>query len=222
MARREALLLLPWVSNTASLQEIEAALIASGRKNRLALEDRDYDSYGVEMNRIISQRPHGRSPSIGQKTAKQKNGFVDDNVAKAFVAALAASFLAPPGCPKTAKSGGVNFTWTKAGNEHEFAKLAETLDAVVLAFEPGRENEGPVNIAVYERRGGEVKCWPNCSPWCMADGSNFMLVSDDCEAGLLFAVSSLVTVYDVPHDYFGAHVEIALRVLRQTASQIQM
>lgn len=65
MARREALLRLPHLAKNASLQEIDEALLASGRNNRLVVEDHDYDRYGAEMNRIISRRPHGRSRAVG-------------------------------------------------------------------------------------------------------------------------------------------------------------
>lgn len=66
MARREALFRLPHLAENASLQEIDEALLASGRNNRLVVEDRAYDRYGVEMNRIISQRPHGRSRTVAK------------------------------------------------------------------------------------------------------------------------------------------------------------
>ena len=90
MSRREALFRLPHLAKNASLQEIDKALLASGRMNRLVVEDSAYDRYGVEMNRIISRRPHGRSRDLGRTSETSSEGETDEALIDTFGAALAA------------------------------------------------------------------------------------------------------------------------------------
>lgn len=47
-----------------SLTDLEAALFSLTGEPLVALEDADFDAYGAEMNRMISPRPHGRSPIL--------------------------------------------------------------------------------------------------------------------------------------------------------------
>ena len=104
----------------------------------------------------------------------------------------------------------------EAGTKTAFASSAEEKDLLVLAFKPGREQYGPVNIAVYEKRDGEVKLWPRCQPWCQSDGSNFMIISEDGEAGFVFAPPSLLRVDGPSPKNLQEHVAIARMVLKRT------
>ena len=216
MARREALMLVPHMSRDASVQELEAALKATGRSKRLVLEDADYDDYGIRANRIISRRPHGRSPEIiSTDLHEEANGF-DERVAEKFLAALVALTLTSPRPSQPVSDRQVGHICTKVGNETTFARMAEESDLVVLGFEPGQERYGPVNIAVYEKRDGKVILWPRCSPWCGSDGSNFMIISDDCKAAFAFALPALLRIdYPAP-EHLQDHIEIARMVLKRT------
>lgn len=222
MARREALFRLPHLAKNASLQEIDEALLASGRTNRLVVEDRDYDRYGVEMNSIISQRPHGRSRNIGTAPATSSEAELDKAVTEPFSAALAVLMLARSDPMPPTNTRKVGFVCAKAGTEEHFENADLDSDLVVLAFEPGRESEGPVNIAVLEEHEGKKIFWSNCSPWCLPDGSGFMVVSNDDAQGFLFALPSLAPVQRIPRDDFDRRVEIARSYLRRTARQTEM
>lgn len=222
MARREALFRLPHLAKSASLQAIDEALLASGRNNRIVVEDRDYDRFGVEMNQIISRRPHGRSPAVGEAPTRRSEDVLDEAVIKTFNAALAALMHPRSDRMPLTNTRSVGFTWTKAGTEGKFAKAKVTSDLVILAFEPGRENEGPVNIAVLEEHNGRTFFWPRCSPWCLPDGSSFKVVSNDGARGFLFALSSLAPVQNIPREDFDRGVEMARRVLRQTARKTEV
>lgn len=222
MARREALFRLPHLAKSASLQAIDEALLASGRHNRIVVEDRDYDRFGVEMNQIISRRPHGRSPAVGERLTRRSEDVLDEAVIETFSAALAALMYPRSDCMLPTNTRDVGFTWTEVGTEEKFANAEVTIDLVVLAFEPGREKEGPVNIAVLEEHNGETVFWPRCSPWCFPDGSSFKVVSDDGARGFLFALPSLAPVQGASSEDFDRHVEMARRILRQTASQTEV
>lgn len=47
-----------------SLQDLEARRLAEHGCTLVVIEDDDFHAYGVEMNRIISGRPHGRSAAL--------------------------------------------------------------------------------------------------------------------------------------------------------------
>ena len=223
VARSEALMGLPLLDPAASVHQIEHELRIAGHGNPVVLEDCDYVQYCVEVNRIVSRRPHGRSPSIGCRPSKQhhENGELDSEVTNAFTGALAALISTSLGVGELTNSRTVGFVSIEAGQEDKFAKLEQSSDLVLMAFEPGRESDGPVNIAVYKQHDGEVQFWPRCSPWCKSDGSQFMLASDDREMCFVFANLHLTALGKVPADDFDGHIGVARRLLKQVASQTQ-
>lgn len=113
----------------------------------------------------------------------------------------------------------VLFTFAEAGKEtgFEWSACNQGMDVIVLAFEPGRERNGPTNIAVYEERNGKVTVWPNCSPWCLPDEGRYFIASDGLEAGFLYDLTSIVMVWGLPGEHYAKRVKTAQGVLRKTA-----
>lgn len=95
----------------------------------------------------------------------------------------------------------VMFTYAPPGWVSEEDLTANTsehdLDLIHLEFEPGREFEGPVNIALCENRNGTILTWPQCNLCTELDGRIVLLVPKDQDFGFAFDGVALVRVTDL-------------------------
>lgn len=110
---------------------------------------------------------------------------IDADTAANFLLALARMITIPPQPGSVPNPRAVTFSHALAGEEHGFeqASLDVGMDIICVAFEPGREQDGPVNIAICEEREGELTTWPNCSPWAFSNEGPFLLVADGEDVG---------------------------------------
>ena len=75
-------------------------------------------------------------------------------------------------------------------------------DVIAIAFRPGRESEGPTNIAVYERLNNKVRINPRCSPWYSPNPRLFIIASHEDETGYGYSDAHLVRFGPVPRNDF--------------------
>lgn len=107
-------------------------------------------------------------------------------------------------------------TYAVSGEEDSFEDASRTLgmDMVVMAFKPGREGDGPKNVAVYEERDGNLIGWVRCSPWAYSKQGPCLLLVDDRDFGFGYDGTSLVMHWDVPTDHRGERTEVGRQLLR--------
>jgi hypothetical protein len=108
------------------------------------------------------------------------------------------------------------FTYARAGEETRFEQDSRALgkDLVCLAFEPGREHEGPTNIAVYEERNGVLRARLNCSPYAFSKEGPCVLKVDGTDIGIACDGERLFVFKDMPTEDEDYHVEIGRALLR--------
>ena len=198
-SRTIALSRLPLIAPDASLEIIENELVVWGFAEQIVLEDVDFDQYGKEMNRIISQRPHGRSRSLdgGSGTEGKR---VDPKVAQEYVLALKSLIGQHDWAEGLPNPRRAVFTYGADEDLETLSSNAQTneYDTIVLFFEPGREDDGPTNIAIYEKRSGRLTCWPRCSVWGSWQQAGYLIASDDAKAGFIIKDGSIFMVWNVP------------------------
>lgn len=107
-------------------------------------------------------------------------------------------------------------TYAVAGTEGDFEADSRALgmDLVVLAFEPGRERDGPTNIAVYEEREGRLTAWRNCSAWAFSGTGPCLIMVNDGDVGFGYDGASLVVHWKVPTDRRQERVEAGRMILK--------
>ena len=222
-SRAIALSHLSGIPSDASLTKLEKELVAAGSEPQIVIEDGDYDDYGKEMNRIISQRPHGRSRSLDHAPDIESNGL-NKEIAQAYVVALNLLINDPEWATEgLANSRRVTFTYAPENNDKGFEWSAQNqgMDIVVLSFAPGNEEAGPTNIAVYEERDGKLTVWPECSVWGLAERSAYFIASNDGQAGFLVRQGTILLVWGIPADDLTERFkegEAKLKAVRQCIS----
>ena len=95
--------------------------------------------------------------------------------------------------------------------------LARERDVVAVAFRPGKEHEGPCNIAIYERLNNKIRVNPRCSPWFSAYPKMFMIASHEDETGYHYADTRLVRIGPVPREDFELRVSLGEAELLRAA-----
>jgi hypothetical protein len=95
----------------------------------------------------------------------------------------------------------VMFTYAPPGwvTEEDLSGLTaeQDIDLIHLEFEPDREFEGPVNIALCEDRNGTILTWPECHLWADRDQRLVLLVPKDQDFGFSFDGVALIRVTDL-------------------------
>lgn len=95
----------------------------------------------------------------------------------------------------------VVFTYAPAGwlTEEDLAGTTaeHDIDVIHLEFEPGREFEGPVNMALSEDRNGSILTWPECHLWADLDQRLILLVPKGQDFGFAFDGAALIRVTDL-------------------------
>ena len=96
------------------------------------------------------------------------------------------------------------FIVVPSGKELELHEEGYTRDRdlVALAFQPGREHEGPTNIAVYERLINKVRINTHCAPWFTPNPRHFILASNEDEIGYGYCDARLLRIGPVPREDF--------------------
>lgn len=198
-SRAIALSHLPDVPHDAPLGVLEAELIKAGFEAQVVVEDNDFYEYGKEMNRIISQRPHGRSQILDHDPDRGSMQTGLDFMLSTIIALTLMTREVPisDGLPNPRRAV---FMISYDDDDPEFAQKArsEGTDVIALIFTPGKEHEGPTNIAVYEERHGHLNVWPECSIWGMAEKDAYMIASVDRSTGFVLRQGSILLVRDVP------------------------
>lgn len=107
------------------------------------------------------------------------------------------------------------FTTAAAGDEDDLAQLARDggNDLVCLAFNPGREEDGPTNIAVYADVDGEIASWTRCFLWASTKYGPCYLISRDEEMCFSYDGTSIVLVEGWPSEALQNGTEIANALL---------
>lgn len=147
-----------------------------------------------------------------------KNSTLNLEEAHNFVAALAA--LVSSGAPKELLNPReAMLIAVPEGKElglHDEGYTRER-DVVAIAFRPGAENEGPTNIAVYERLNNKVRINPRCSAWYRPDPQFAMIASHEDETGYGYGDARLLRFGPIPRDHFDLHLELARTQLHRAA-----
>lgn len=174
-----------------SLTELEKRLWDVTGEPAIVLEDHDYEAYGVEMNRIISTRPHGRSRALDDDTgafvaskpskrkprqADQRARRLPDQRTMSFL--VATTVMTRFGHPSLDEDPDVEPTVmfmagpvNNATARRDTAALATRTgkSVVYLEFERGKAAKGPRNIVVFEMVEGELTTWERCALWTRLD-----------------------------------------------------
>ena len=214
------------VAPGSTLTEIEAALARVQAKNDVVLEDQDYRRVMAALNEAISSRPHGRSPTVGggaiqeaamaaarSYTAKclmlnDSLGFCQDRdpgfdvvAASRFVEATQIAMTSAHAAGHLPNNRPVVFGSARTGEEKRLLALAsaEGNDLVCLGFEPGFEDQGPCNIAVYEVRDGYLNVWSDCDPVQTSDPTRIVLHSRIFDVCFSYDGRAIVAVTGASH-----------------------
>ena len=147
---------------------------------------------------------------------------IDTPIAMDFVLAagtmMSRRFDQDPACGRRP----LMFTTAAAGDEGDLHQLARDggHDLVCLAFRPGREQDGPTNIAVYVETGGEVGSWKRCFLWASTRTGPCYLISRDEEACFSYDGRSIVLIEGWPSEGMEEGVEIADALLRLMVQRV--
>lgn len=140
------------------------------------------------------------------------------DIAHTFITALGA--LIATGAPKELSNPREAMLMAvPAGNELGLkdTKYARERDLIAVAFKPGYEQDGPSNIAVYERLNNRMIISPHCSLYCSPEPVFLMIASHDSDLGFGYGDARLVRYGKIPREGFEERVKLAKIRLQSAA-----
>ena len=147
------------------------------------------------------------------------SGKFDEDVTQCYMDCLVWLISVDVGSEALTNPRGIACVVAACGEETGFEEdsLSEGLDVIALAFQPGHEEQGPRNIAVFEMRDGNMNVWPNCAFCTTANGKNFLV---DHEDRIAFVVSGkkILIVNNLPKGFYRENADRGFAFLRDVAT----